>query len=133
MLKNKFTLSIFAILIGLPYCSNAQNSSVTPDFSARNKEIMPVQNVNTVKGLVSILKNSTMDSTCNLVCYNLLVIPTKNDPYEIKSMGRGCAANMKNRLALLQAGDMVFLTNVLIECPNTKIAQSVANRTFLLK
>ena len=122
MSKSRILVCIFSLISCFSFQLKAQKGE------------LPIQSVNTVPLLFAALKNNASDSACYIICYNLLVIPKKGDPYAIQSMGVGQGVgDLKTKLAILQAGDVMNFTNVMVQCPNEKGAKTLENRTFILK
>lgn len=117
-LIHRTTFFILAFFIST--CSWSQSKAVN------------LNQINSVSGVIEILKESALDTNCSIKGFSLMVYPKKGDVYRVESTGKKAAAELKKIVENLQTGDVLVFQNVLMQC-NNQPASLVADRKLVVR
>lgn len=84
-------------------------------------------------GVLAILDNFDFDARCDIQGYNLVYVPSRQDPVE--SVNPGASYNDKSRRLVSQAkpGDIYYFENVKARCPGDSAGRTINSMVFKIK
>jgi hypothetical protein len=82
------------------------------------------------KGLFAVLDNFDFDAKCEIVGYQLVRVPRRQDPLIAANKGGGYNAEARGIIDQAKAGDTYYFENVKAKCPGDASGRDINQLVF---
>jgi hypothetical protein len=104
-----------------------------PNLSGRRSGTMPVGKFTPDLTVSAILENFDFDAVCEIVGYEITILPPKEDPITYQGYGSQLPESVLNRIKTFTEGYSIFIDDIKAKCPGDAAVRNLGGLVFKLR